>query len=231
MKSSLFSEEGRAARGGRQLLLLFTFLWLLVSTFGGYLVYEHYTKPNLSPLQRVYLPQYYRSLRRSYMVPFNPQSTYVLLERGVVDPKTKKENLLFCLDQEVVPVLDEDGRIRLSQDGYPVFRLQQEYAAESKSFFWNRRVVSDKVMYGCLRQHFYGGRYVYELFYPSLLAGSLIFFPGLVGAFIGKRRLTRRYLRGKPVRGTRELTPKEYERLHRRDTGLGLEVLLPKKGN
>jgi hypothetical protein len=91
--------------------------------------------------------------------------------------------------------------------------------------------MKDKDAYGLFKKEIYEGKEYYELLYPSLIVGAVIFFPGLIGAGIFRRRLTKRYLKGKPVRGTRELTPKEYESLHRRDTGIGLEVLPHEGGN
>ncbi|MDQ3821297.1 MAG: hypothetical protein M3362_26955, partial [Acidobacteriota bacterium] len=101
MKTSLFSEEGRAARGGRGPLAAFLIVWGLISVFGGYQLFRHHTIPNLTPLQRVYLPQYRHSFFRSTFTPFNPQSTYWILDRKVIDPKTKLAVVLGCTEDMV----------------------------------------------------------------------------------------------------------------------------------
>jgi hypothetical protein len=230
MKRSLFSEERRAARSGRPLVMLFAVFWLGISVLAGCLVYSYSTKANLTPLQRVYLPEYWKSIRRSWL-PYKAQSGYRLLERSFIDPKTNKENSRICSEQELDFVLDEDGGVHYTQNKLPDIHLKPEYAAETKSFYLNRFVREDKVMYGWLRQYFYDGQGALDLLSPSFIAGAILFFPGLIGAGIFKRRLTRRHLRGQHSRGTRELTPKEYERLHRRDTGIGLEVSPYEGGN
>jgi uncharacterized protein YneF (UPF0154 family) len=231
MNASLFSEERRAARGGRQLMMLFAVLWLMTSVFGGYLVYERYTKANLTALQRVYLPEYNKSARRSFLPLLTPRSNYWVLIRIVPNPTTKKDDIFICHDEEVVPIFDDDGKIQLTKDGLPNIAIKKNVAPQLKKYGWDNWLLSDKDAYALLRHHIFEGKHAYELLYPSLLGAVIIFIPGMVGASIIKRRLTRRYLRGQPIRGTRELTPKEYERLHRRDTGIGLEVLPHEGGN
>lgn len=229
MRAALFTEEGRVARAGRRLLMFFAIFWLVVSVAGGYLSFRYYTRANMTMLQKLYLPAYFHSAWRSH-VPFNPKSEYWLLVRYVANPKTGHDAELLCRDEEVVAILDDDGRIHITEQGIPDIRLKQSYFEQSKKFAWDRKKLDDGYAYTLLREHVYGGDDAYKLFYPSLLAVGLIFFPGMIGGSIVKRQITRRYLRGRQLRGTRELTPKEYARIHRKDTGIGLEVLQFKKG-
>jgi hypothetical protein len=176
MKASLFTEEGRTKRSGRHLLMFLALIWLGVSSFGGYLVYQYHTKANLTPLQRVYLPEYWRSARRS-LLPFDPQSAYLLLTRTGVDPKTKKDTLVFCSEQQVNFIFDEDGKLQLTQDNLPDVRLKPEYGTQAGPLPWTKLTMHDKLMYGWFRQYFYEGMGAFDLLFPSMLVGAFIFFP------------------------------------------------------
>jgi hypothetical protein len=225
MKPSLFSEEGRVARHGWSGTMLIAGGLLILSIMVGYFTFTRFTKPNMTVLQRVYLPAYYHSAWLSTLSPWDTKSNYLLLVRVVADPKTKNETSLLCLDREVGAIYGDDGKIQLTKEGFPDIRIKQSYFDQSKRVGWDRQTWSDGAAYKLFRQFIFEDKAFYQLFYPSLLSGGLIFFPGLIGAVIFQRRRTKRYLKGKPVRGTRELSPKEYEDLHRRDTGIGLEVL------
>lgn len=226
----MFSEEGRARREGRGVLALLAALCLFVSIVGGYVVYVGFVKHNLTPLQRVYLPRYYHSAWRS-LLPFNLNSPYPVLSRTTTDPKTKKDKISRCLEFEVDPVLNDDGMVSRTSQGYPDFRLKPEYATQMKPFIWDKVVAQDKGMHDWFRDYIYDGKEAYELFYPSLATALFIFIPGMGGASIFQRRRVKRVLKGRVVRGTRELTPGQYARSHAHDDGIGLEVFLPEKGD
>lgn len=231
MKASLFTEEGRAGRGRRSVLLLFAFLWLLVSFAGGRLFYTHITKANMALLQRGYLPEYWHSLVKPY-VPFSKHiSTYKLLLRYIPNPKTKQDDVFLCHDDQIVPNFDAEGKLKLLPDGSPDIGLKREYAAQLKWYGWKDWEMKDTDAYELFKHQIYDGQDYLELLYPSLIVGAIIFLPGVISAGLYNRRLTKRYLKGKSLRGTRELTPKEYERLHRRDRGIGLEVFTHEGGN
>ncbi len=230
MKASMFSEERRAARGSRRGMLLVTVLILILSGAAWFLTYTYHTRPNLPDLQRVYYDQYSGSAWYS-LLPFDTKGQYTLLVRTVIDPKTKKDVGVLCRAEELVPILDEEGKVQRTPDNYPDIRLKKDYSEQSKSFKWNRPTLSNKFAYALLRDNIYEGQSIYQLYLKALPAGLLVFFPGMIGAVAIRRRLTRKHLKGRPLRGTRELTPKEYERLHRRDTGIGLEVFTNEGGN
>jgi hypothetical protein len=231
MKASLFTEEGRAGRGRRGFLVFFALLWLAVSFFGGRFYYQHYTKANMAILQRGYLLEYWHSLWKPYVPLSQHISTYKLLIRSVPNPKTKQDDVFLCHDDQVVPKLDEDGRIHLTKNNQLDLRLKPEYATQLKWYDWKDWEMKDKDAYELFRREIYNGQDYFELLYPSMIVGIVIFLPGMIGAGLFQRRRTKRYLKGKTVRGTREMSPKEYERLHRRDTGIGLEVLPHEGGN
>ncbi len=223
-QSHLFSEEGRARCGSKPLLLAFVLLWLLVSIAGGYGVFRYYTRASFTPLQRVYFPAYRGSAWRA-LRPFDTKAQYPLLSRDAVNPKTKQLEKLICRDEEVFAVFDEDGNISREQNGLPALRLKDFYLAQSKKFYWDEITVSDAKMRDWLRENFYEGKGLLEIFFPSVLGGVLLFVCGMVGAFVFEWRLTKRYLKGTILRGTRELTPKEYGReLRKTANGVGIEA-------
>jgi hypothetical protein len=125
-QSRLFHEEGRARRSSRLGLSLFAAFWLLISCASTYAVFAYYTKPNLSPLQRVYFSAYRESALLS-LNPFGTKSTYTLLTRDVVSPKTNQVERLLCRDEELIPVFDDDGHVRLDRNGMPHLRLKEFY--------------------------------------------------------------------------------------------------------
>lgn len=224
-QSHLFHEEGRARRGSKLGLLLFTAFWLLTSCAVAYAVFKYHTKPNLSPLQRVYFSDYRASALLS-LNPFDTKSTYTLLTRDGINPKTGQLEPLACRDEEVIPVFGGDGQFQLDRKGMPVLRLKEFYFRQSKRFYWDLITASDKAMNKWLRGYFYEGRSLKKIFLPSVLSGVLVFASGMGGALSFERRRIKRYLRGRVIRGTRELTPKEYAReLRKRADGVGLEVL------
>ena len=223
-QSHLFTEEGRARRGSKRLLFAFAVVWLLVSVVGGYGVFRSYTRTSFTPLQRVYFPSYRSSFLWS-LLPFDTKSRYVLLACDSVNPETKQLEKLFCRDTQVFAVFDEDGLIRRNRNGLPDLRLKEFYAAQTKKFYWDEDTVSDAKMHYWLREHFYEGKGLLNIFFPSVLSGVLLFAIGIIGALFFESRSTKRYLKGTVMRGTRELTPKQYGReLRKTANGVGIEA-------
>jgi len=223
-QSHLFTEEGRARRGSKPLLFAFALLWLLVSVAGGYGFFQYYTRASFTPLQRVYFPSYRTSFWRA-LRPFDTKAQYRVLMRDAINPKTKQLEKRPCRDEEVVPVFDEDGLIRRDRNGLPDLRLKEFYSAQSKNFYWDQLMVSDAVMRNWLREDVYEGKGLLNIFFPSVLSGVLLFAIGIIGALVFESRSTKRYLKGTVMRGTRELTPKQYGReLRKTANGIGIEA-------
>jgi len=197
---------------------------LSLTIAGGYGFFRSYTRASFTSLQRVYFPAY-RSSFLWALLPFDTKSRYVLLACDSVNPETKQLEKLFCRDTQVVAVFDEDGLIRRDRNGLPDLRLKEFYAAQTKKFYWDEDTVSDVKMHDWLREHFYEGKGLLNILFPSVLAGVLLFAIGLIGAHVFKSRSTKRYLKGTVMRGTRELTPKQYGReLRKTANGIGIEA-------
>jgi hypothetical protein len=76
-----------------------------------------------------------------------------------------------------------------------------------------------------MRDSVYEGKSLKRIFLPSVLCGVFLFASGMGVAVRFDNRRIKRYLRGRVIRGTRELTPKEYMReLRKQADGIGLEV-------
>jgi hypothetical protein len=239
-KAYLFSEEGRAGRGSNVYLLIFTVLWLLVSCAAGYAFFHTHTKGNFTTLQRVYWPQYRWGSLRATFLPFEPQSTYFVLMRELAERPTDRKSGVkdgnkndagkgqperrVCFDEHITAIYDEDGYIHRNADGMPALKLKTDYVPETKLFYWDRPKVKDSIARAWFRDRIYQGKTATEFYYPAALCGGLLFVSGMGGAFGLRRYQIKRLLQGKVLRGTRELTPKEYASEMRRETGVGIEV-------
>jgi hypothetical protein len=225
-KINLFTEEGRTRlRNARGRFCFYLIAWFLIAAVSGYGIYIAYVRSNLTPLQRVYFYSYLRSAVRSTVRPYFPlisKSTYLILVRVVTDPQTRKERTLAVVDNQVIPVLDNGGRFRLSEDRLPLFRLKPE--VESQRFFWMPSTESDADRYEWFKKNFYEGQSFIQMLIPSALVVIAVFLLGNVGTIAIDLRQNRHYLRGEVIRGPQLLTPKEYNRKVRGATGVGIEV-------
>jgi len=97
----------------------------LVAGAWGYVIHSYWVRPNLAPLQRVYLRQYLRSTVKSYIPKSRSRYTYML--GTVSDPTTGRDVRIMVSDSFVDPVLDSDGRIKI-EHRYPAFRLHSDQA-------------------------------------------------------------------------------------------------------
>ena len=239
-KAYLFSEEGRAGRGSNVYRVIFTVLWLAVSCAAGYGYFHNFTKANLTTLQRVYWPQYWKGSLKATFIPFEHKSTYTVLTRDLAErPDDRKGGAKdgnkndagkaqpvtrTCLDEEITAYYDEDGFIHTDPNGMPALRLKDAYLPETKKFYWDTTVVKDSIARAWFRDHIYEGETATEVCYSAALCGGLLFVSGMGGAFGLRRYRIKRLLQGKVLRGTRELTPREYAKEMRRETGVGIEV-------
>lgn len=124
----------------------------------------------------------------------------------------------------MVAIYDEDGYIHQTPDGMPDVRLKAAYAPQTKKFYWDWPTVKDSIARAWLRDRYYEGKTVIEFYHPAALCGGLLFVSGMGGAFGFRRYRIKRLLMGRVLRGTRELTPKQYAKEMRRETGVGIEV-------
>ena len=224
-KLRFLTEEGHTrARNTFQRIRLFAVLMFLVAGACGYVIHSYWVRPNLTPLQRIYLRQYLRSTAKSYLPKSRSRYTYML--GTVSDPITGRDVRIMVPDSFVDPVLDPDGRIKV-EHGYPAFRLHSDVGL--KEFFWANEFIADKRAYEWFRIAIYEGQTILDLWRPAWLGAVLIFLTGtsgLTGLYLFAQR---RYVQGQPIRGTRELSPREFRKEHRKHNGYAITVFLQSK--
>lgn len=228
MKTTLgfLTEEGRTkGKNAARRISAFAVLMFLIAGASGYAIHHYWVSPELTPLQRVYFKQYLRSTYRRYLP--NAKSRYTTLSAILVDP-TGKEQKSAATDLIAEPVLDENRRIKFDARHYPVFRTRE--GIPSKKLFWEQSIAFDSRAYDWLRTTIYDDQSIPGIWRPAWLGAIVIFITGLL-ALIGLDIFAqRRYLKGQPIRGTRELLAKAYTREHRKHLGYGIAVVQGKRG-
>jgi len=222
MKTALgfLTEEGRTKRKNTiRRICVYATLMFLVAGACGYLIHRYWVSPSLTPLQRVYFKQYAKATFRSYIK--NSRSRYTTLNETVRDPSNGKEYVFPASDEHINPVLDEAGRIKFDEAHNPKFQLKPNME-EVKRLGWDEAIVNDLYAYGWFKRMFYDGKSILDTWRPAWLASLLLFISGMVFLIALDVFANRRYLKGEPIRGTKKLTPREYARKHRKDTGIAV---------
>lgn len=195
-------------------------LMFLIAGSSGYAIHRYWVSPSLTTLQRVYFKQYLKSSYRSYFG--NSRSRYTTLARIVTDPKTKKDVSVAVHDEDVVPVLDESGRIQFDQNHRPKILLKG--GIEHKKHLWEQVIVPDSQANAWFQREIYSGTSIFGIWRPAWVGALLIFCFGVTVLTTLDVFAQQRYLKGEAIRGTRELLPKAYAREHRNHIGYGLTV-------
>jgi hypothetical protein len=218
MKTTLgfLTEEGRTRRkNAARRVCVYATLMFLIAGASGYGIHRYWVSAELTPLQRVYFKQYLKSTYRSYLP--NSRSRYTTLTRTIADPQTRKDVALAVVDDQADPVLDDQGRIKFDPTHRPIFRIKD--GVPFKRFFWNETIGLDTKAYEWFRDTIYSEQTIPDIWRPAWLGAFLIFLFGTI-LLIGLDMFAQRqYLKGQPVRGTRELLPKVYAREHRKHLG------------
>lgn len=224
MKTALgfLTEEGRTrSKNAARRMSAYAALMFVFAGASGYAIYRYWVTQNLTTLQRVYFKQYLKSSYRSFLMN-NSRSHYTTLARIVRDPTTKRDRSLAVLDDDVIPVLDEAGRIQFDQNRRP--KLLLKAGIEHKKFLWEHGILRDIDAYEWFQRLIYDGKSIPDIWRPAWLGALLIFGFGITALTALDAFAQERYLKGEPIRGTRELLPTAYVRDHRKHTGYGLMV-------
>lgn len=223
MKTTLgfLTEEGRTrSKNAARRTFAYATLMFLMAGASGYGIHRYWVSPSLTPLQRVYFKQYLKATYRSYFS--KSRSRYTTLTRTVTDPETRKDVNLAVVDEEAEPVLDKAGRIKFDANRRPIFGLKA--GVPFKRFFWNDVIGFDAKAYEWFRRTIYSDQSIPDIWRPAWLGAILIFSFGTI-ALIGLDAFAQQqYLKGQPVRGTRELLPRAYAREHRKHLGYEFTV-------
>jgi hypothetical protein len=219
------TEEGRTrSKNAARRMSAYMVLMFLIAGAGGYAIHWYWVSQNLTTLQRVYFKQYLKSSYRSSLMT-NSRSHYTTLARIVRDPETKRDRSLAVLDDDVIPVLDETGRIEFDRNRRP--KLLLKAGIEHKKYLWEHGILRDLDAYEWFQSLIYEDKSIPDIWRPAWLGALLIFCFGITALTALDVFAQQRYLKGEPIRGTRELFPKAYVREHRKQTGYGLIVYTP----
>ena len=221
MKTRLgfLTEEGRTrSKNAFRRFCAYAVVMFLIAGAGGYGIHRYWVSGNLTLLQRVYFKQYMKSSWRSSL--FNSKSHYTVLERTVIDPQTKKEKKAAVGDNDVVPALDDLNRLQYDKRHYPIIYLKG--GVEHKSYYWAEFITPDVTAYNWFREVIYDDQSIFDMWRPAWLGAILIFVIGTIALTILDAVAQRLYLKGEPIRGTRELPPKKYAREYRKEAGVAL---------
>jgi len=215
------TEEARTRRkNATRRFCVYATLMLFVTGAAIYLIHHYWISSTLSPLQVVYFKQYAKASLTSYLP--NTRGRYTTLVAIVREPGTTKDLTFPMTDDNVDPVLDELGRIKFDPVHHPVFQLKSNIAA--KRFGWTDDVVTNDRAYDWLKRIIYNGKSIPDIWRPAWLGGIILFVSGMIGLVALDLFAQRRYLKGEPIRGTRELSVRQYVREHRADLGYSLRV-------
>ena len=222
MKTKLrfLTEEGRTrSKNAFRRFCAYAVVMFLVAGAGAYVIHRYWVTINLTVMQRVYFKQYFKSTWRGTFA--NSRSQYTTLARTVIDPNSKKEVPVDVIDNEIVAVYDDEGHIKFDKDHRPVLLLKGE--VEHKKYYWAHGVARDQDMYEWFKKKIYDGQSIPDIWRPAWLGAVFIFLLGTIGLTILDAVAQRLYLKGEPIRGTKELSPKKYAREYRREAGVALK--------
>jgi hypothetical protein len=163
MKTTLgfMTEEGRTRlKNAIRRSCVYAMAMIVLAGVGGYVIHRYWVSANLTALQRGYFDQYIKSSYRSYLP--NSMSRHTTFSRVVTDTKTKKDISLVVPDDQVMPVLDEEGHIRRDEDHYTMMLLRE--GIEHKQYLWEPSTTFDKQAYEWFNQHIYDGKSLHSVF-------------------------------------------------------------------
>jgi hypothetical protein len=202
---------------------LFSVVAAAAALLSLYPLHEYFVRPNFSPLQSEYYGQY---LRSSLMSHFSfSRSRYTYLVATIRDHKSGREWEIGVTDYHVTPVRDEQGQVIL-KDGWMLFQVREDLDPQItiKDLHSTKQTRTDKQANEWFRDAIYGGKTLTVLWRPAWLGALIIFLVGTVGATVIYHVFQHRFVQGQQLRGTRELSPKRYQKEHRKDTGYNLKV-------
>jgi hypothetical protein len=226
-KLGFLTEEGRTRRkNAARRICVYANLMFLIAGAASYAIHRYWVSPQLTPLQRVYFKQYLKSTCRSYLA--NAKSHYTTLTAILVDPNGKDQKSA-AIDLMVEPVLDENGRIEFDARHYPMFRTKDGVPA--RKLYWEESTTLDREAYDRLKSDIYDDQSIVEMWRPAWLGAIVIFIVGMILLTTLDIVAQRLYLKGQPLRGTRELLTKAYAREHRKHLGYGVTVVQGKRGS
>src|ERR1051325_4654918 len=121
--TSAFTEEGRTRiRNFQRRVSSYLIVWMLIGVAIAVACVYLRTRYGYRPLQRLYLSQYIKASIKSSL-PLKKPSKYTVLVRVIPDSRTGKDLVFGCTDDQVMPLRDETGPVKLD------LRMNREYEA------------------------------------------------------------------------------------------------------
>jgi hypothetical protein len=218
MNHNIFTEEGRTRLRNFKLRLR---SYLLVCGVAGLLaggVYGwRWTWAAFRPLEKIYFFDFVISSVKHSILPWRSQGQYTML---IYNYNAGSGHFFIVTDDQVYVVMDAEGRAVRDAGGYVFFRT---YAGvKLPPLGWRRLPLFD----GEAKRLFQG---VYKdsvlglCTWPAIIALAVMIAGALVG-IVADQVVNRRYERGRRVRGSRLIRPKQYQREHKDADGLSLIV-------
>ena len=227
-KLAFLTEEGLTrSRNAARRIGAYAVVMFLFACASGYVIHRYWVSENLTLLQRIYFQQYLRSSWKSVLS--SRKSRYAILVRTVTNPGNKREVVLGVSDNDIIPKVDDAGRLQYDQRHFPIFVLKD--GIEHKRFYWAEDVLPDRVAYDWFHRAIYDDQRLIDIWRPAWLGAILIFSFGTIGLTTVDALAQRLYLQGEAIRGTRELSPKHYAREHRKEIGYGIKVFAAEGSN
>ena len=220
-KLGFLTEEGLTrSKNAVRRIGAYAVVMVLFAGVGGWVIHRYWVSENLTLLQQVYFKQYWKSSWKSTLL--TRKSRYAIATRTVTDPITKKEVKLAVSDNEILPKVDDEGHLQYDQRHYPIITIKD--GVEHKRFYWSDDILPDIVAYNWFHKAIYEEQSLIDMWRPAWLGAILIFIFGTIGLTTLDALAQRLYLKGEAIRGTRELSPKQYAREHRKEIGYGINV-------
>lgn len=216
----LFTEEGRTrSQNAFSRYVKGAIIACVICGVGAFLVYKwNWTPRNLTPLQRCYWREYEYSNRWRF-APVS-KANYEILSATVTDPRTKQDQRLDLTEKYVEPDLDEEGNLTVDSHKHGIFRTN----IKVKELYWSGQTLRNDLAYSWLRSKIFHEQTVTDLYRPVWGLAILFSVLGSLAYPIFDMFVQHDHLKGQTIRGTRKLSPREYARQHRKDTGYGVTV-------
>ena len=222
MNHNVFTEEGRTRLRNfnlrvRSYLLLCAGVGVLV----GGVYWWRWTWAGFRSLEKIYFSDFVVSSLKASILPTSSQGRYRML---VYDAGGGRVAIIS--DDRVYVVRDAEGHAVKDSEGY-VFRAYN--GVKLPPFRWRRLRLLDSEAERLFRQGIYNGGVSGLFEWPAIIALAVMI-AGASLSVIADHLVNRRYERGRRVRGSRLIQPKQYQCENKDTDGLALIVKAMEEG-
>jgi hypothetical protein len=216
MNHNIFTEEGRTRLRNFKLRVRSYFLMsAAVGVLIGGFYWWGWTWKEFRPLGKIYFWDFVVSSLKASILPASSQGRYKMLMYDVAGGR-----VAIISDDQVYVVRDAAGRAVENSEGY-VFRAYE--GVKLPPFRWRRLSLLDSEAERLFRQVIYHNSASGLFAWPAIIVLAVTI-AGTSVAVVANRLVNRRYERGRRVRGSRLIHPKQYQREHKKADGLAIIV-------